>query len=412
MRESEPGRTGTPWMPGSAKERELVLEEMEAVVSSYHFHSSKRYPAFLKYVVEAVLRNRSGEVKERTLGVEIFGRSPDYDTNADPIVRVSAAEVRKRIAQYYYENSGQSQVQIALPLGSYLPRFWLCPQSTAGSETAQKSESSNTSQKELRATRKLFPLLSFLIIVAVSLTAVLGAYFYHRISSNGSAALSEFWKPLLGSERPLLVVVGTTHPDRMLPETNQTTFTDAVANPYHHVSMPSAMALANISALLQRYRKSSEIKEASATSLSDIRFHSLILVGAANNEWTMQLMNSLRMQFVFDGSGVARIQDMRNPPQEDWSIDRSKPYSSVTRDYGLIARFRDVTTGGPVMVIAGLGPYGTEAASEFVESPQYIAKIAQKLPHGWGNKNIELVIESDVIGENAGPPVLVSAYTW
>ena len=79
MRESEPGRTGTPWMPGSAKERELVLEEMEAVVSSYHFHSSKRYPAFLRYVVEAVLRNRSGEVKERTLGVEIFGRSPDYD---------------------------------------------------------------------------------------------------------------------------------------------------------------------------------------------------------------------------------------------------------------------------------------------------------------------------------------------
>ena len=42
-------------------------------------------------------------MKERTLGVEVFGRPPDYDTNADPVVRVTAAEIRKKIAQFYHE---------------------------------------------------------------------------------------------------------------------------------------------------------------------------------------------------------------------------------------------------------------------------------------------------------------------
>ena len=112
-------------MPTTAEERELVLRELEAILSSYHFRGSKRYPALLQYVVDAALENRLGDLKERTLGVEVFGRDPGYDTNADPVVRVSAGEVRKRIAQYYHENGHASRVQIELPLGSYAPEFLL-----------------------------------------------------------------------------------------------------------------------------------------------------------------------------------------------------------------------------------------------------------------------------------------------
>ena len=122
---SENGHTTTQWMPTTAEEREVVLRELEAILSSYHFRGSKRYPALLQYVVDAALENRLGDLKERTLGVEVFGRDPGYDTNADPVVRVSAGEVRKRIAQYYHENGHASRVQIELPLGSYAPEFLL-----------------------------------------------------------------------------------------------------------------------------------------------------------------------------------------------------------------------------------------------------------------------------------------------
>src|ERR1017187_4437648 len=119
--------TQTPerWGPASEVDRELVLKELDAILASYHFRGSKRYPALLKYVVDAALDGHSGELKERTLGVEVFGRDPNYDTSADPVVRLSAGEVRKRIAQYYHENGNGTRVQIELPLGSYVPEFLL-----------------------------------------------------------------------------------------------------------------------------------------------------------------------------------------------------------------------------------------------------------------------------------------------
>src|SRR5664279_1677548 len=126
--------TQTPerWEPASEVDRELVLKELDSILASYHFRGSKRYPALLKYIVDSTLDGRSGDLKERTLGVEVFGRDPDYDTSADPVVRLSAGEVRKRIAQYYHETGNSSRVQIDLPLGSYVPEFLL-----RGTETAE-----------------------------------------------------------------------------------------------------------------------------------------------------------------------------------------------------------------------------------------------------------------------------------
>ena len=115
----------SPWIPTSEEERELVLKELDAIISSYHFRGSKRYPAMLRYVVSAAIDGRASDLKERTLGVEVFGRDPDYDTNADPVVRISAGEVRKRIAQFYHENGHGAKLEIELPVGSYAPEFLL-----------------------------------------------------------------------------------------------------------------------------------------------------------------------------------------------------------------------------------------------------------------------------------------------
>src|SRR5262245_4692029 len=81
--------------------REEILAQLERLLANPLFRNSKRYPTLLRYVVERTLDGHPGELKERTLGVEVFGREPDYDTNLDPVVRITAAEIRKRLAQYY-----------------------------------------------------------------------------------------------------------------------------------------------------------------------------------------------------------------------------------------------------------------------------------------------------------------------
>src|SRR5271167_3794183 len=111
------------WRPKNEGERQLVRSQLKKIVSDGRFSASKRYPSLLQYIVEQTLVGNEDELKERTLGVEVFHRPPDYDTNADPVVRLSAAEVRKRLAQYYQSPGHGDELRIELNPGSYVPLF-------------------------------------------------------------------------------------------------------------------------------------------------------------------------------------------------------------------------------------------------------------------------------------------------
>src|ERR1700758_5864708 len=101
----------------------LVREQLRRLVAHPLFTNSKRYPVLLAYTVEQALLGNAGELKERTIGVEAFGREPTYDVNVDPVVRTTAAEVRKRLIQYYYNPDHAGELVIELPVGSYIPTF-------------------------------------------------------------------------------------------------------------------------------------------------------------------------------------------------------------------------------------------------------------------------------------------------
>src|SRR6202521_5487350 len=101
----------------------LVREQLRRLVAHPLFTNSKRYPVLLTYTVEQTLLGNAGDLKERTIGVEAFGRGPNYDVNLDPVVRTTAAEVRKRLVQYYYSSDHAGELDIELPLGSYVPSF-------------------------------------------------------------------------------------------------------------------------------------------------------------------------------------------------------------------------------------------------------------------------------------------------
>jgi hypothetical protein len=107
----------------SNEEKAAIQEQLGRLLADSHFSQSRRFPSFLRYVVEKTLAGQDDALKERTLGVEIFGRRPDYDTASDPIVRVTAAEIRKRIAQYYQDPGHESELRVSLPPGSYIPQF-------------------------------------------------------------------------------------------------------------------------------------------------------------------------------------------------------------------------------------------------------------------------------------------------
>src|SRR5580700_5392233 len=102
---------------------EAVREELSRVLACHEFRSSKRSQDFLRYVVEHTLAGQADMLKERTIGIEVFGRSTSYEPSDDATVRVKAGDVRKRLGLYYAEQGAHNPVRIELPPGTYVPEF-------------------------------------------------------------------------------------------------------------------------------------------------------------------------------------------------------------------------------------------------------------------------------------------------
>jgi hypothetical protein len=103
----------------------LVREELERVLSSHDFQASKLCQSFLRYVIDSALNGHTDSLKERTIGLEVFGKPPSYDPSEDAGVRVKAGEVRKRLRSYYLSQPADARVLIELPPGTYIPEFRL-----------------------------------------------------------------------------------------------------------------------------------------------------------------------------------------------------------------------------------------------------------------------------------------------
>jgi hypothetical protein len=120
---AEEGQHLDDWTPLTEEDRTAVLGQLEQMLESPLFRNSKRYPNLLRFLVEQTLAGNESLLRERLLGVTVFHRPPDYDTNQDTVVRLTASEVRKRIAQYYHQPEHAGQLQIDLRPGSYVPVF-------------------------------------------------------------------------------------------------------------------------------------------------------------------------------------------------------------------------------------------------------------------------------------------------
>lgn len=357
------------------------------------FQHSKRYPAFLRYIVEQTLRGAGDELKERTLGIAVFRRSPTYDTSADPVVRNTASEVRKRLGEYYSEVGHQSELRISLPAGGYVPEF--LPPSTAPISPEQPSQRSGRA--------RWMPLAlcsSAILLLAIAIAIAIAA-------RKSSAKL--FWDPILQAPGPVLVVTDTLVALRGKQDANPG------SGPVREVIDPKVFLSVNeqsaqLASFLLAQGKRVNYELARNVTLARLRERPFILRGAFNNQWTQRAVAPFRFYFQLDrDSLVRRIIDRQNPQQRGWQAPMTP---DLTEDYALIARATEPETGQMMMVIAGLGEKGSEAALEFVTNSKYIDRLASQAPSHWERRNIELVIKSNLVNGDWGEPRIVASHFW
>ena len=64
------------------------------------------------------------------------------------------------------------------------------------------------------------------------------------------------------------------------------------------------------------------------------------------------------------------------------------------------------------MIVAGFGSWGTLAAGEFVARPEHLKKLDASAPKHWEQKNVQVVIATDVIRGSSGPPIVLKTHFW
>lgn len=403
-----------------------IREQLNRLLSHPLFTNSKRYPVLLAYTVEQALLGNASELKERTIGVEAFGREPSYDVNLDPVVRTTAAEVRKRLIQYYYSHDHAGELIIELPVGSYAPSFRepfsnlsAGPDTHEGVEGVEPSPGQR-SEPDVRpgdvpSKSEHPPLYRWLAIAAALLLAVFLGFGIGRVrfpgqagSSNGPSNMARFWEPITATSSRVTYCLGVPTEavdlgNRMVPP--------FPASEAGSLNTYDVITLARAIAPLVPKNGEFRVLAASDTGFAQLREGPFVMIGAFDNPWTMRITQDLPIGFEFD-SHVRKVVNRKSSPKAIWTLQWQVSGKGLARDYAVVARLHDKVTGQPVIILAGILGEGTEAASEVVSNPAYLDAMLQKAPRNWDQLNLEAVIEANVIEGHPGPPNVIAVETW
>ena len=405
----------------SEEEKLAANEQLERLLANPFFSHSRRFPSFLRFIVSQTLLGRTDLLKERTLGIEVFGKSANYDTANDPIVRVTAAEIRKRIAQYYQDPAHEHELRLSLPPGSYVPKF--DPPHGVRAEEPHSTlltvhgvlESPTTGLLSVPHVGAAAPskrgwATPVLTSVVLLLMAVGGWLWWQ---SSQTSALMEFWAPVLNSSDPVLFCIAdqTQYTAIALRDAQDPSKQQVLHDNLTAVVIDDLTPLVKIAGFLQSNHKKYSMRGEGLTTLMDLRAGPTVFIGAYDNQWTLRLLKPLRFHFANDESMMHfGIVDSESKTPTTWVVDRTQQIATNNyNDYAIVARFTDSTTGKLAVVAAGVGRGGTIAAGELLTDAALLAPVLRAA----GDKhNIELVLSTPIIGGEPGPPRVEALYAW
>jgi hypothetical protein len=421
----------------------LLREHVELLLQSPHFRNSKRYPRFLRKIVECSIRGDLDELKERSLGHSVFDRSPDYDTGADPIVRITAGEVRKRLAQYYQEHGHKHEVQISLPVGTYVPDVHFLSDGENSEETDPRLEdlqrkplafsqladsrivlsperhhatlSEPSVPTTLRDRLSRSPIWVACLSSAITILIIAAGYFsYQAYRESRDRALHKFWAPVLASSDLASFIIGRA--TLVMPGDSDPSLRAAFQGMQSKIAISDAFSFSRICALVRSENRNCSMQLSNQASISNMGRQPTILIGLLNNEWSERLTQKLRFRLNsnVDADGVtheAWISDTKNP-KAYWGIDFGQRLDAVTRDFGLLARFDSEVTDQPVILVGGLSALGTQSIGEFATDARSMQSLENLLPPGKRFRNVEAVMETEVIDGKPGHSRVVAIDFW
>lgn len=401
-----------------------ILQHLSEIIEGDAFRGSPRGGRFLKHVVEQALAANFESLKERVIGVELFGRSASYDTGEDAIVRVTACDVRKRLLQHYRRYGTQSRFRLGLPLGSYVPEFTRIeeeqpPDASAASQkadplleaasseaAAQQSLEPSHSSSQLVGRSQLRPALNWVTVVLSLIAIGLVSWdLYHNSVSQPriAKAAPSFWPAFFRAapvtnvitSDPNLALIGSftggvlsvsdyanhnyyVGPNKLTPE--QVRFCRMILSGDKEASFDSVVA-ANVAELAAMNGKSIVVRAARDVQFSNLKTDdNFIFLGSPRSDpWFALFNDQLDFQFIFDKQVQSEfIRNIHPRANEQASYIPTAVGRGTGQSYAVIALVRNPDQKGQVLLLAGATTGGTEAAGKIATDPSQLTLMLKR----------------------------------
>jgi len=348
-------------------DRTAVEKQLARILLSHYFRNSERYTGFLRFVVDATLQNHTDLLKERLVGINVFGREPSYDTLTDNVVRIAASEVRSRLVRYYAHPDHVSELRIVLSPGSYIPKFAQAEAEPVSGAQPQDSDS----------------------------------------------LLHKFWSPLINSTEPILIVLGPGRPaNAWKTQLGSALPGNECRKMAEQISLSDALNLASIVSWIGSCGKDYRVEMQDFVRFRDLRNGPVIFLGGLNNIWTLTFAESLRFAFKSNrASTKSWIHDTEAPDQQAWMHDWTVHLRRMTEDYAIVARILNSETGQPVVMAGGHTMFGTAAAGEFLTNTSHLEEFVSD-HEDWESKDLEVVLATSIMRGISGPPSIKATHVW
>jgi hypothetical protein len=365
-------------------------------------------------------------LKERVIGVELFGRSPAYDTSEDAIVRVTASDVRKRLLQHYGQYGATSGLRITLPLGSYVPVISHengqpvagasgpdsphLPSTKMGSDldpnhvaTPVSTEEKGEKEEHRNVARKFWLIVAAAIVCAVGLFVggqLLGRY--NALTPNPLLTSSP-WRVFVNSSRLTHIVFS----DPAMVEVEELTGHQISASDYaNRLYLPDPKTLSpevsracnvmlrdgisaavdppiavEIAALGQSLARKLRVDSARNLRMPDLQTDdNFVFLGSPRSDpWTALFADQLDFRFVFNkDAGQEIIHNYRPRAREMVDYLPTALGGGTGESYAIVAVVQNLDQNSQVMLLAGADAEGTEAAGRFVtDLPRFTNALRQ-----------------------------------
>lgn len=425
----------------SPDEIAAVRSHLQQVLSSEAFAGGHRAQRFLELVVEHALAGRVDCLRERMLGVEMFGRAIDYDTGNDSVVRVKASEVRRRLAQYYQGLPSSPPLHIELPAGSYAPSFhWASalplpaaqPDNNHEDQAAARKQGATGTAIVTAGWKRWAVRASLLVAYTALLVAITWSVAGRFNAAPGARRISNpIWASVFDGKRNTYIVPADVGFD-LLEDLSHSPMQLADYLKAGYLEQPLKGVDVHVSQGLRSQRLTSFVDAQIISTLAqlpeydpqrtflrfprDLRLDDLkdanaILIGSVgSNPWaSIADSSTANFRIVYRQGREGAMIVNRNPQPGERPSYESHWNEPAHETFALITFLPNLGGGGRMLFLQGLDVAGTQAAAEALFHPSIVAPALKSATHADGSvASFEILVRSTSINWNSTDATVIA----